>query len=76
MTRDQVMATNYEKLGLFAQELAESWVNGNRTDVLETLSRRSARSSVLALLVAQALTELGVLEPTALARALYRREHA
>lgn len=72
MTRDQVMEANFKKLGLFAQELAESWVNGNRTDVLETLSRRSARSPVLALLVAQALDQ----EPVYLARALYRREHA
>ena len=61
------MVADFVKLTKRAQELAESWVNGNRSYVLDTLE--SCRRPTLALLVAQALDQ----EPMILARELYRR---
>ena len=73
MTRDQLIEKNFNQLHAFARELAESWINGNKSDVIETLEGQGRGKKLpLVLLVAQALDE----EPAKLARVLYVRSHS
>ncbi len=73
-TADQRAEVEFQGLQEFAAQLAETWINGNKTEVLETLLDGSRFDNVeLALLVAETLRIRGCRANERLARALHGR---
>lgn len=71
-TADQRLQADFDTLARLAAELAQSWTNGNKSDVLDVLE--DSRQPELALLVAHLLNLAPVDDPGwHLARALHER---